>query len=220
MMRVFRLGLAIIAAGLLAACDVNEDNATDEDIRTVAYTHNGPPRLTLYTMVSNDTGAGAHTSLMINASQRVAWDPAGSFRAESIVSRGDVVYGMTPAMVNVYTRFHARETYHVKIQELDVSPEIAELVLQRAQSFGAVPQSQCALSTSKLLRGVPGFEDLPSTYYPNKLYEAFAAKQPKSKELFEYDGDDKTKVLEAYNAQRVQETRARRKAVIATKAAE
>ncbi len=82
--------------GLIAACAVNEDSATDEEIRQVAYTHDGPPRLTLYTMVSNDTGAGAHTSLLINGSQRVAWDPAGSFRAESIVTRGDVVYGMTP----------------------------------------------------------------------------------------------------------------------------
>ena len=212
MMRVFRLCVVLFAAALVAGCAVNKDNATDEQIRQVAYQNNGPSRLTLYTMVSNDTGAGAHTSLLINGSQRVAWDPAGSFRAESIVARGDVVYGMTPQMVDVYTRFHARETYHVIIQEVDVSPEVAEIALRRAQSNGAVPQSQCALSTSKLLRGVPGFEDMPTTYFPNKLMEAFAAKAPRTRELFEYDGDDKTKVLAAFNAERVAETRARRRA--------
>ncbi len=212
MMRVFRLCMALVTAVLIAGCAVNEDNATDEQIRQVAYSHDGPPRLTLYTMVSNDTGAGAHTSLLINGSQRVVWDPAGSFRAESIVARGDVVYGMTPKMVDVYTRFHARETYHVIIQELDVSPEVAEIALRRAQSYGAVPQSQCALSTGRLLQGVPGFEDMPATYYPIKLMEAFAKKAPRTRALFEYDGDDKSKVLAAFNAERVAETRARRKA--------
>ncbi len=115
-------------------------------------------------------------------------------------------------MVDVYTRFHARETYHVVIQELDVPAETAEIALQRAMSYGPVPQSQCALSTARLLRGVPGFEDIPVGYYPNKLMEAFAKKGPRTRALYEYDGDDKTKVLEAFNATRVAETRARRKA--------
>jgi hypothetical protein len=203
--------MALAAAVVITGCAVNEDNATDEQIRQVAYSHDGPPRLTLYTMVSNDTGAGAHSSLLINGSQRVAWDPAGSFRAESIVARGDVVYGMTPQMVDVYTRFHARETYHVVIQEVDVSAEVAEIALQRAQAYGAVPQSQCALSTGRLLQGVPGFEDMPATYYPNKLMQAFAEKQPRTRALFEYDGDDKSKVLAAFNAERVAETRERRR---------
>lgn len=212
MKRVLRLCAAIMVAGLVAGCAVNEDTSSDEDIRQATYVHDGPPRLTLYTMVSNDTGAGAHTSLLINGSQRVAWDPAGSFRAESIVARNDVVYGMTPQMVDVYTRFHARETYHVIIQELDVSPEVAEIALQRVMAYGAVPQSQCALSTGRVLQGVPGFEDMPATYYPNKLMEAFAKKGPRTRALYEYDGDDKSKVLQAFNAERVAETRARRKA--------
>lgn len=212
MFRVVRLCVALAAVGYLAACEINEDSGVDLNVADVAYVHDGPKRLTLYTMVSNDTGAGAHTSLLINGSQRVAWDPAGSFRADSIVSRGDVVYGMSPGMVDFYTRFHARETYHVIIQELDVSPEVAEIALRRAQAMGAQPQATCALSTAELLRGVPGFEDMPSSYYPLKLKEAFARKGPVTRELFEYDGDDKSKVLEAYNAERVAETRARRKA--------
>ena len=72
MKRVLRLCAAIMVAGLVAGCAVNEDTSSDEDIRQATYVHDGPPRLTLYTMVSNDTGAGAHTSLLINGSQRVA----------------------------------------------------------------------------------------------------------------------------------------------------
>ncbi|SHI95829.1 hypothetical protein SAMN05444000_10446 [Shimia gijangensis] len=210
MTRFLRLCTGLLIAMSLAACAVNKDNASDEEIRAVAYSDGGQPRLTLYTMVSNDTGSGAHTSLLINGSQRVAWDPAGSFRAEGIVARGDVVYGMSPKMVDYYTRYHARETYHVIIQELDVSPEIAEQALRTVASYGAVPQSQCALSTSAIMRSLPGFEALPSTYYPNKLEEAFAQYGPTRKELWEYDADDKSKVLQEYNSELVAQQRAAR----------
>src|SRR5690606_2620833 len=79
----------------LAGCAVQKDLSSDEMIRNAVYHHGGQPRLTLFTMISNDTGSGAHTSLMINASQRVIFDPAGSFRNETIPVRGDVVYGVT-----------------------------------------------------------------------------------------------------------------------------
>ncbi|WP_235871378.1 hypothetical protein [Shimia sediminis] len=208
----FRIAAVLLAAFVLAGCEVSKETRTAEEIQAAAYVHGGQPSLTLYTMVSNDTGAGAHTSLLINASQRVVWDPAGSFRAESIVASGDVVYGMTPQMVDLYTRFHARETYHVIIQELPVSAEIAEMALRKAMSNGAVPQATCALSTSAILRSLPGFEGIPSTYYPNKLYEAFRAYGPTERELFEYDADDKTKVLAEYNEQLVAQQRAARAA--------
>lgn len=211
MARVFRLCLALLAVVSLAACAVNKDNASDEEIRAVAYSSSEPPSLTLYTMVSNSTGSGAHTSLLINGSQRVVWDPAGSFRAESIVARGDVVYGMTDSMVDYYTRYHARETYHVIIQELQVSPAVAEQALRTVMSHGAVPQSTCAASTSAILRTLPGFEAIPSTYYPNKLEAAFQKYGPTRKELWEYDDDDKSKVLAEYNAELVEAQREARK---------
>ncbi|WP_299352503.1 hypothetical protein [uncultured Shimia sp.] len=209
---VVRLIAVLMAVFVLAGCEVNKETRTAEEIQAAAYQHDGPPSLTLYTMVSNDTGKGAHTSLLINGSQRVAWDPAGSFRAESIIASGDVVYGMTPQMVDLYTRFHARETYHVIIQELPVSAAVAEQALRTVMSHGAVPQATCAASTSAILRTLPGFEGIPSTYYPLKLYEGFKQYGPTESKLFEYDGDDKSKVLEAYDAQRVAETRATRKA--------
>ncbi len=72
-----RAFLAILAVLSLAGCAADPVWAPEEAVRAVQYRHPGPPRLTLFTMISNDTGSGGHTSLMINASQRVIFDPLG-----------------------------------------------------------------------------------------------------------------------------------------------
>ena len=205
-MMILVRGLALLAlVASVSACSVRNpasDNSPDAAVQAARYVHDGPKQLTLYTMISNESGSGAHTSLMINGSQRVAFDPAGSFRKEgAIVAKNDVVYGMTPYMVDQYTRFHARETYHVVVQSLDVSPQVAEMALRKAQSLGPVLESQCAQSTSQILRALPGFEDAPSTLFPVKLEEYFAAKGATYERLFEYDDDDKSKVLAAFTPQ-------------------
>ena len=187
------------AAATLTACTVpNQGGASLEEVARAAYTHDGPPSITLYTMLSNRSGAGAHTSLLVNGSQRVAFDPAGSFRHEKIVSRRDAVFGMTPYLVDQYTRFHARETYHVVIQTIEVSPEVAEQALQMVINHPAVGQSHCAMATSQLLAQLPGFEDVRPSYYPKRLMETFAAKGSTYERLYEYDDDDKSGVLRAF----------------------
>ncbi len=201
MKTTFRLIAAIAVAASVSACAVRnpvESNSPDSEVAQARYVHDGPPSLTLYTMISNDTGGGGHTSLLINASERVAFDPAGSFRTEGITAKNDVVYGMTPYLTDQYTRFHARETYHVVLQEIQVSPAVAEMALRKAQAAGPVLEAQCALSTSQILQSLPGFEDAPRTYYPVKLSEYFAKKGASYDRLFEYDEDDKTKVLKAF----------------------
>lgn len=184
----------------LAACSTPSADkvASDEDVARSAYTHDGPPRLTLFTMIGNEKGEGAHTSLLINGSQRIAFDPAGSFRHDNIVSRHDVVFGMTPFLVDYYTRFHARETYHVVVQKLDVSPEVAEMALQKALAYGPVSQAHCANSTSDILNDLPGFEGIKQTYYPKRLMNDFAEMGATYDRLYEYDDDDKSKVLAAF----------------------
>ena len=196
MARLFKAVILLVLPLMLSACTVpNQGGATLEEVQRAAYTHNGPPKLTLFTMLSNRSGSGAHTSILIHGSQRVAFDPAGSFRHPQIVSRNDTVYGMTPYLVDQYTRFHARETYHVVIQELVVSPEVAEMALQLAVNHPAVQQSYCAKSTSALVGQLPGFEDAPQSFYPRKLMDYFAEKGATFERLYEYDGDDKSKVL-------------------------
>jgi hypothetical protein len=187
------------AAATLTACTVpNAGGADLDEVARAAYRHDGPPSITLYTMLSNRSGAGAHTSILVNGSQRVAFDPAGSFRHEKIVSRNDTVFGMTPYLVDQYTRFHARETYHVVIQTIEVPPEVAEQALKMVVNHPAVSRSYCAMSTSQLLAQLPGFEDVRPSFYPKKLMETFAAKGASFERLYEYDSDDKTGVLRAF----------------------
>lgn len=177
--------------------------ASDEAVARAAYRHDGPPRLTLLTMLNNNTGSGAHTSLMINGSQRVIWDPAGSFKHETIPERNDVVFGVTPMVADVYTRFHARKTFHVQIQELDVTPEVAERALQLAQGNGAVPQAQCARATSSILAELfPG--KIGQTWLPKTLAAEFGAiPGVREQVLYEYDSDDNSKVLAEWDPSKV-----------------
>ncbi|MGH1356016.1 MAG: hypothetical protein ACRBBS_13160 [Thalassovita sp.] len=205
--------LILAAAGLTAGCAVKHDPpVTDEQIINATYKHQAPPELTLYTMINNSSGSGAHTSLMINASQRVIFDPAGSFRDKAIVARNDVVYGATPYVEDVYTRFHARKTYHVVIQRLQVSPEVAEKALQLAQSMGEVTDGHCAQSTSTILSQLPGL-NISQTYYPKKLMAQFGETPLMSTQsLYEYDDDDKTKALKEYDPEKAKANFAQLKA--------
>lgn len=169
-----RLYLCFVAILFLAACGAAEPKwAPDADVARARYVHNGPPSITLYTVLATRDGSGAHAGLLINGSQRVMFDPAGTWHHPRLPERNDVHFGMTPIMVDFYIDYHARETFDVIEQTIIVSPEVAELVMRRAMEYGAVPKAQCTISTSKILRGVPGFEGLPSTWYPKKLMTAF-----------------------------------------------
>jgi hypothetical protein len=204
---------ALVAITLVSGCAVKTDPpVSDEAVTRAAYRHNGPPKLTLFTMISNDTGSGAHSSLMINGSQRVIFDPAGTFRkAGKIVARGDVVYGVTPQVADVYTRFHARETYHVQVQEVPVSADTAEKALQIATAYGEVPDAQCSVSTSRILAQLDGVGgSFKQTWYPRNLAEQFGRLPgATSRKLYEYDDADKTRALRAYNPGAVAADRAK-----------
>jgi len=192
---VRRLMLALGAAAVLAGCAGDSAWTPMEDVARAAYVHDGPPQLTLYTMVNNNSGAGAHSSLMVNGSQRVIFDPAGSFRHEKLPERGDVLYGITPKVADVYTRYHARDTFRVKLQTLDVPPQLAERALQAVQSYGAVPSAQCSRSTSAILADLfPG--QVRQTWFPNRLAEDFGRLAGVSEQVLrEYDDDDNRAVL-------------------------
>jgi len=188
--------LAGVFVLVLAGCgggpaDMRPD-ASAEVISSASYRHPGPPALTLYTMINNRSGAGAHTSLMINGSQRVIFDPAGTVRLSAVPERGDVLYGITPGVADFYARAHARETYHVVIQRIEVSPEVAERAMRLAISNGPVASAQCALSTAAILRQLPGFETVGSTWFPKKLMDSFATLPGvQTTRIFENDDDDK-----------------------------
>lgn len=166
----------IVLIGLIAAGCSNSP-VPDSPIDAVARAHVaqiGAPSITLYTMVNNRTGNGAHSSILINADQRVIFDPAGSVRHETITERGDVIFGVTERLEQQYTRAHARSTFHVVIQHIPVSQASAQKALNLALASGHVPSAFCANATSRLLRQLPEFSGLETTFFPKKLQQSVA----------------------------------------------
>ncbi|GLQ35897.1 hypothetical protein GCM10007939_21810 [Amylibacter marinus] len=171
-MGYLRAVAALAALVVLSACakDVGD---SDRAIQEVSYSHSSPPSLTLLTMVHNTTGAGGHSSLLINGSERVMYDPAGRFKTRAVREQGDILYGVTPAVMKRYQSFHARDTHHVVIQEIPVSAKVAEIALREAIKQGPSHDAMCAANTSAMLKRIPGFEDVGSTFSPKGLSRRF-----------------------------------------------
>lgn len=171
---MIRILIACLLAATVTGCTGSQRPQADKaEIISRSYRDPGPSTLTLYTMVNTRSGSGAHTSLMISGSERVIFDPAGSFRADIVPVKDDVLYGITPAVERAYRSSHARETHFARIQTIEVSPQQAEIALQLAKQSGPVAGSFCANSTASLLQQVPGLEQIDVTFFPNKLSEQF-----------------------------------------------
>ncbi|TNF20996.1 MAG: hypothetical protein EP318_08980 [Rhodobacteraceae bacterium] len=201
---MIRLVFAFLGLVLLGACaDPTRTRFDDpEVVARAAYRHDGPPALTLYTMINRENGTGAHTSLMINASQRVIFDPAGSVQHPAIPERADVLYGITPRIEDFYARAHARKTHYVVIQRIEVPAETAEQALRLVIANGAVAQAYCAQVTSQILRQLPGFSSIRPTFFPVKLSDQFGAiPGVTTRELREDDDEDKSKAIAAFDAE-------------------
>ena len=167
------LALIVAVAGCTGPAEPIWD--TDADVARATYRHEGPAKLTLFTVINNKTGAGAHSALMVNASQRVIFDPAGTWHHPQLPERNDVHFGMSDSIVDFYIDYHSRVTHHTVIQEIDVTPQIAELVLAEMMGYGAVPKAQCSRAVTSILANIPGFEAVGSTWFPKQLSQSFAA---------------------------------------------
>ena len=184
-----RLLLSLIALLGLAAC-AQPKWAPDEHVEAVRFVEGPPTYITLYTVVNKSTGSGAHSSILVNASERAIFDPAGTWYHPRLPERNDVHFGMTDKALAFYVDYHTRVTYDTIEQKVYVSPEVAELVLARIKAYGAVPKAMCTQATSSILRGVPGFESLPQTFYPRKLSAAFAKMPGVTTRVITDDDDD------------------------------
>ncbi len=200
LLRAWRLALLATVAGLVAGCvgPAEPKWASDAEVARAAYAHDGPPRLTLFTVINNRTGSGAHSGLLINADQRVLYDPAGTWYHPQLPERNDVHFGMSPEIVDFYVDYHTRTSYRTVIQEIEVTPEVARIALQRALEQGAAPKGQCAYAISGILRDVPGFGALPRTWFPRQLSRAFGQlPEVRRKVVRDTDPDDNSGVIEA-----------------------
>ncbi len=198
MIRLRRLGVALAAALTLAGCAAESVWAPDEAVARAAFRANVPPTVTLMTMISNTNGSGGHSALMIDGAQRVLFDPAGSWHNPAVPERNDVLFGMTPAALDLYTDYHARETYHIVVQEVTVSPEVANSLIQQVQAYGAVPSAQCSLSISTILAGTPGFEGVNRNWFPARTMNQFEQiPGVRTSRIYDDDSDDNLELLQA-----------------------
>ncbi|MEL6585073.1 MAG: hypothetical protein AAFY65_16925 [Pseudomonadota bacterium] len=170
MLRAVALALSLLA---LAGCGADNVYAPLEEVSARAYRAEGPPTLTLITAINNRSGQGGHSALMVSGSQRVIFDPAGTWWHPTAPERGDVLFGITPTMLEFYSDYHARPTYHVVFQELTVSPEMAEQALALVQAHGPASKATCGQSVSGILQEL-GFTNVRRAWYPHKIMRDFA----------------------------------------------
>ncbi len=168
-----RLLLCLVVPLLLAACGAQSVWAPDAEVNKAIYRSGNPPSVTLITVIEANTGEGGHSALMIDGSQRVIFDPAGSWYYPGVPERNDVDYGITDRMHRFYVEYHARDVWFVREQKLPVTLAQADALIAAAEANGPSPKMFCARSVSGVLHQVPGFESLPRTFFPVSLSDAF-----------------------------------------------
>jgi hypothetical protein len=83
-----------------------------------------------------------------------------------------------------------------ELQTVTVSPAVAEAALRAVMAYGAVPKAQCTLAISSVLRDLPGFESIRTTWYPKNLMDAFGALPGvKTRKITDTDTNDNHGVL-------------------------
>lgn len=183
-----RVFLAAALPAVLAACGADNVWDSDEEVRAARFVSDEPPSITLFTVIGIPRGEGGHSALMINGSQRIIYDPAGTWNHPAIPERHDVLYGITDNFRNFYIDYHARSTYWVAEDRIPVTREQADIAIRRAEANGAANKSFCAVATGSVLRGVPGFELAPRGFSPLKLRNWFLSR-PGVVSKRHYDGD-------------------------------
>lgn len=164
----------LLVALTLSGCAANKVWAPDDAVRDARYAPGGQPEIALVTSINDRSGEGAHSAIIVNASERVLFDPAGNWDDPRAPERHDVRFGFNPQMQANYLAYQSHGPFHVVVQRIPVSAEVAEQALQLVKANGAVPSAFCTSATSGVLRKLPGFETLPSTMFPKSLMEAFA----------------------------------------------
>jgi hypothetical protein len=162
------IGLGLLVA-LVAGCAEQEPSVTSTEIAAVSYQDEAGPYIAVVSMINNRSGAGGHSALIVNASERVMFDPAGSFRLDILTEKDDVIYGFTPRIEQAYRSAHARSTYHVVTQTIPVTAQQAEIAYRLVVANGPVAQVFCTQATSSLMQDIPGFDDIRTTFFPDNL---------------------------------------------------
>jgi len=173
-MRAFTAVLLLGASLFITGCAGNSGSALPAEIAAAQAHLPAPASISLITMVNAKSGGGEHSALLINGSQQIIYDPAGTFRHSQLPRRDDVVYGITPRFAEYYNSYHARFGYYVKVQTLQISLEQANAMIAAAQARGHVPKLFCATAISDVLNDFPQFADIPVTFFPGAIMKRVA----------------------------------------------
>ena len=174
---VLRALVGLLALFVLTACTADHKWASDADVARARYVDPNQPSITLFTSINTRNQSGAHAGLLINADERVLYDPAGEFGNDIQpvpVEREDLIYGFTPGMLAGYVNYQGNAPFQVVQQTIYVTPQVAAQVKAAAIAHGAANKAACTVAISEVLSGVPGFEGLPRTFYPKAMMRAFA----------------------------------------------
>lgn len=173
--RALLVGLTLTPLALSACGERARAVWAEEDaVRLARYPNPGPTALTLITVRNEATRSGAHTALLIAASERVLYDPAGGWRDPAVPERHDVLFGMSPAALERYLAYQAADGYFYVAQEKAVAPEVAEMALMRAKAKGPTPQPFCVIAMADVLGALPGFQSLGGAFRPEQMANRFA----------------------------------------------
>ncbi len=171
---VLRVLAGFLALFVLSACTADNKWASDAEVARAHYVDPNPPSITLFTSINTRNKSGAHAGLMINGTERLLYDPAGSWAHPAAPERADLHYGMTPTMLSFYVDYQGTTPFQLVEQTIYVTREVAEQVRQAAIAYGTADMATCTRAIATILRGVPGFEGLPMTWFPKVMSRSFA----------------------------------------------
>lgn len=174
MIRGLRVALAGLVVLALAGCAGESIWDSDEAVARATYVPDGPTTVTLITSINTRNNSGAHTALLIDGAQRLLFDPAGSWYNPGIPERNDVLFGMSPAYMELYLDFQSNGVFEVQTQTVEVSEATAAQLARAVQDYGAVPPGFCARSVTSILTEVQGFEPVSRGFFPIRTMEQFA----------------------------------------------
>lgn len=146
-------------------------------------------------MIHTREGRGGHAALLIDADERLLFDPAGTWQNPRVPERNDVLHGMTPALWEQYLDYHARQGVEVILQERKVPLAVALQAKAAVQAYGAVPKAQCSVATTRILRGLPGNGELRESVWPHKAMAEFALLPGVTERVIRDDDDADNKPL-------------------------
>jgi hypothetical protein len=161
---------------VLAGCAAQPQSAKQTPMAYTPYVAPGNSTITLITSINGRSDAGAHSALVINGSERVLYDPAGSWGLldGAAPERDDVHYGMFPAALENYIAFQSNGIFYATEQTIVVPRAIADQAIAQAKAQGSTPKALCGHSVSTVLAKLPGFESFKVAYLPKAISREFA----------------------------------------------